>query len=122
MNTTLNTHLNTQLIQTITQPNFDLDPTSPTPTPHDRNDWVGAFNTSILTTLANSTPDCSQELARLAASPEFESLLIAAQHLAKSENLSPEDATERLIMMFRKIDSTWNKIVMNRGLNALIGR
>lgn len=122
MNTTLNTQLHTQLIQTSTQPDYDLNPISPTPIIRDHDDWVGAFNTSILTTLANSTPDCSQELARLAASPEFESLLIAAKHLAKSENLSPEDATERLIMMFRKIDATWNKIVMNRGLNALIGR
>ena len=53
-------------------------------------------------------------------SPEFASLLVAAQHLAAAQSLSPEAATERLISVFRKMDSSWNQLVIERGLKSLI--
>lgn len=81
--------------------------------------WTGAFNTSILTTRAHSTRDCGQDLSALMKTNEFECLLAAAQQLAVKENLSPDEATERLIHVFRQIDQSWNEIVMARGLKSL---
>ena len=83
-------------------------------------EWMSAFNTSLLTTRANHTKDRAMEIAELMQTPEFASILVGAQHLAESQDLSKEEATERLIEVFRKIDSTWKQIVMKRGLQALI--
>lgn len=83
-------------------------------------EWISAFNTSLLTTGSPSNKDRSRELSELMQSPEFASLLFAAQHLAQGEGITKEDATERLIKTFREIDYTWKQIVMARGLKALI--
>ncbi len=82
-------------------------------------EWISAFNTSLLTTRA-SPKDDSSELSTLMQSPEFASLLIGAKHLADTQGLSKEVATERLIEAFRKIDQAWNQIVIKRGLQAII--
>jgi hypothetical protein len=86
------------------------------------NRWISAFNTSLLTTRATAVTDQSQEIGRLMGTPEFASLLVAAQHLAKTQNLSEEESTERLIDLFRAIDHAWSQVVMSRGLNSLIGK
>jgi hypothetical protein len=83
-------------------------------------DWISAFNTSVLTTLSSNAKDRSLVLYKLMQSPEFASLLVGAQHLADAQNLSMEDATDRLIRAFREIDQIWQKIVIERGLKALI--
>lgn len=83
-------------------------------------DWISAFNTSLLTTRAQYTKDRSQELSDLMQTPEFASLIIAAQHLAESQGLSQEVATERLIDTFRRIDYCWKQIVSNRGIQSVI--
>jgi hypothetical protein len=85
-----------------------------------QNDWVSAFNTSLLTTRAHHAKDRSMELSDLMQTPEFASLLIGAQHLATSQGLSKEEATERLIEVFRRIDFAWKQIVIKRGLQAII--
>src|SRR5690606_25407239 len=69
--------------------------------------WVTAFNTSLLTTRAKHIKDRSAELGELMQTPEFQSLLIAAQHLAQTQGYSKEVATERLIDVFRRIDYSW---------------
>lgn len=83
--------------------------------------WVTAFNTSLLTTRANQIKDRSSELGELMQSPEFQSLLVAAQHLAQTQGYTKEVATERLIDVFRRIDFSWKQLVMNRGMKTLIG-
>ena len=83
-------------------------------------EWISAFNTSILTTGSPGAKDRTRELSELMQTPEFASLLFAAQHLAHHEGVSKEDATERLIRTFREIDYIWKQIVMARGLKALI--
>ncbi len=92
-----------------------------TPPKGDQTDpsWISAFNTSLLTTRASLSRDSSQDLSALIKTPEFECLLIAAQHLAAKENLSQEEATERLIDVFRKIDHSWKQIIISRGLKSL---
>jgi hypothetical protein len=84
-------------------------------------DWISAFNTSLLTTLSHrsSTQNCSVDLAKLMQSPEFASLLVAAQHLSDAQNLSMEESTDRLVRVFRDMDAIWNQIVIERGLKAL---
>jgi hypothetical protein len=84
------------------------------------HDWTSAFNTSLLTTRANHAKDRSLELGELMQTPEFASLLVGAQHLAATQGLSKEEATERLIEAFRRIDFAWKQIVIKRGLQALI--
>ena len=83
-------------------------------------DWMSAFNTSLLTTRASFAKDRSQELAKLMQTPEFASLLVAAQHLADNLGLSKEEATERLIETFRNIDFCWKQIISARGLQSVI--
>ncbi len=83
-------------------------------------EWISAFNTSILTTGSPGVKDRTRELSELMQSPEFASLLFAAQHLSHNEGISKEEATERLIKTFREIDYIWKQIVMARGLKALI--
>jgi len=86
----------------------------------DTREWISAFNTSILTTRASEAKDRSSEFSALMQTPEFASLLIAAQHLADTLGLSKEEATERLIETFRKLDTAWTEMVMKRGIQAMI--
>ena len=84
------------------------------------HEWISAFNTSILTTCTPNPRERSRDLNELMQSPELASLLFAAQHLAHHEDVSKEEATERLIKAFREIDTAWKQVVMARGLKALI--
>ena len=87
-------------------------------------DWISAINTSILTTLSPSTPgqskDRTNDLSRVMQSPEFASILVGAKHLAETQGISTEDATDRLIRSFREMDEIWRQIVIERGLKAII--
>jgi hypothetical protein len=87
-------------------------------------DWISAINTSILTTLSPTTAgqskDRTGDLSRLMQSPEFASILVGAKHLAETQGLSPENATDRLIRSFREMDEIWRQIVIERGLKAII--
>jgi hypothetical protein len=90
--------------------------------------WITAFNTSLLTTQAHDLNRESQELkasddlGTLMQSPEFHALIIAAQHLSNNLGYSKEEATERLIDTFRRLDRGWGRVVLNRGLNSLISK
>ena len=83
-------------------------------------DWISAYNTSVLTTRSPGSKDRSLDLSKLMQSPEFASILVAAQHLADAQNLTKEEATDRLIRAFREMDHIWQQIVMERGLKAII--
>ncbi len=83
-------------------------------------EWISAFNTSLLTTRAAQLKDRSQDLTELMQSSEFKCLVIGAKHLAEIEGLSKEQATERMIEVFRRIDFAWKQIVMKRGMQAMI--
>lgn len=84
-------------------------------------EWISAFNTSILTTRTREIKGPSNDLSALMQTPEFASLLIGAQHLAESQGLSKEEATERMIEIFRKVDSAWTQVVIKRGIQAMVG-
>ena len=104
--------------------NFDLQltfqETEKNPKESNTREWISAFNTSLLTTRASQNKNSSQELSDLMQTPEFASLLVAAQHLAQAQSLSKEEATERVIETFRKIDSCWNQIILQRGLQSVV--
>ena len=93
---------------------------SPSAPQETTRDWIGAFNTSLLTTRASNLNEKSADLSELMQSPEFASLLVGARHLADTQGLNREEATERLIETFRKIDAAWKEIVMKRGLQSII--
>jgi hypothetical protein len=100
---------------------MDKDPRSGfRPANEDAREWISAFNTSILTTRANELKERPQELSALMQTPEFTSLIIGAQHLADSLGITKEEATERLIETFRKMDTAWNQLVLKRGIQAMI--
>ena len=86
----------------------------------DTREWISALNTSILTTRTNQVRDRSSELSGLMKSPEFTSLLFAAQYLGDSLGITKEEATERLIETFRKLDSIWSDMVIKRGIQSMI--
>ena len=83
-------------------------------------EWISAFSTSILTTQANGMQTGSLSVQELMQTPEFASIIMGARHLADSLGLSKEESTERLIEMFRKIDSAWTQAVLKRGIKAMI--
>jgi hypothetical protein len=86
----------------------------------DQVDWSKAFNTSILSTVLDAKNQ-DIELEALLSSPEYEAILLAAKSLSISLKISPEAATERLIQTFRNIDSTWEKILLKKGAQTLLG-
>lgn len=53
--------------------------------------------------------------------PEYQAILLAAQSLAATLNISPEAATERLIQTFRSIDSSWKNVLLKKGAQSLLG-
>jgi hypothetical protein len=115
-------HLELQL-QTVDTKSSSPNPSAPsssTSATESSHDWISAFNTSLLTTRANTTKDRSIELNELMQTPEFASLLVGAQHLAASQGLSKEEATERLIEVFRRMDFAWKQIIIKRGLQSII--
>lgn len=93
-------------------------------TKQDSTDWSRAFNTSILSTVLDSNtsstaPDA--EIEAILATPEYAAILVAAQNLATSLQISPEAATERLIKTFRNIDQSWNQLLLKKGAQSLLG-
>ena len=111
-------NLDLQYIQET--PELSQAPDSKKRSNENSREWISAFNTSILTTGSPGVKDRTRELSELMQSPEFASLLFAAQHLSHNEGIPKEEATERLIKTFREIDYIWKQIVMARGLKALI--
>ena len=108
------------------QQNLALQTVSSEPDHNNQNsndhsfEWISAFNTSLLTTRANHLKDRSGDLAELMQTPEFASLIAGAKHLAETQGISKEQATERMIEVFRKIDFAWKQIVMKRGMQSMI--
>jgi hypothetical protein len=86
----------------------------------DQVDWSKAFNTSILSTVLDAKNQ-DLELEALLSSPEYEAILLAAKSLSLTLKISPESATERLIQTFRNIDNCWNKILLKKGAQTLLG-
>ena len=109
-------------LQLQTMNSTPSEPKGPKATDQNLAQWTGAFNTSLLTTRAQHVKDHSPDLAALMKTPEFESILVAAQDLAIKENLTQEEATERLIDVFRKLDYSWKQIIISRGLSSLIDK
>jgi hypothetical protein len=86
----------------------------------DQIDWSKTFNTSILSTVLDAKNQDSK-LENLLSTPEYEAILHAAKLLSTQLNISPESATERLIETFRKIDDCWEKILLKKGAQSLLG-
>jgi len=82
--------------------------------------WSQAFNTSILSTVLDSK-SLDGEIETILATPEYEAILLAAKSLSLKLQLSPEAATERLIQTFRNIDSCWEKVLLKKGAQSLLG-
>ena len=90
------------------------------PTILNQSDWSRAFNTSILSTVIE-TKSQDSEIESLLNTPEYEAILLAAQSLSAKLQISPEAATERLIETFRSIDLCWEKILLKKGAQSLLG-
>ena len=82
--------------------------------------WSRAFNTSILSTSIESK-SLDHDLEALLATPEYAAILLAAQSISEKLQLTPEIATERLIQTFRSIDLCWEKILLKKGAQSLLG-
>lgn len=82
-------------------------------------DWIGAFNTALIASLAN--PDLAvTSVEGLMQTPEFASLLIAARHLAESQGLTAEDACEKLVSCFRNLEQILNRALLKKGIESLL--
>jgi hypothetical protein len=103
--------------------NLELQDLTPQPmsTEHHESseDWMAAFNTSLVSTRSKSTKDKSEELHALMGTPEFACLLIASQELAERLNLTKEEATERMITTFRQVDQAWMQYLIQKGIDKL---
>lgn len=105
-------------LQTQSNPTeYKMFPESDTP---DQVDWSKTFNTSLLSTVLDAKNQ-DVELENLLSSPEYEAILLAAKSLSIRLNINPELATERLIQSFRNIDDCWEKILLKKGAQSLLG-
>jgi len=110
----------TLFVQAASRKEITIDPVISTDSLESAADWSKAFNTSILSTSIDSV-GLEQNLEALLATPEYEAILLAARSLADKLQVSPEVATEQLIQTFRNIDSCWNKILLKKGAQSLLG-
>jgi len=107
----------TERTSTIHSADFKM---MPEPSLADPVDWSKAFNTSILSTVLEVKRQ-SAELESILSTPEYEALLLAAKSLSANLDISPEEATERLIQTFRNIDTCWKNILLKKGAETLLG-
>lgn len=82
--------------------------------------WSSTFSTSIIATRLDSS-NVEATLESLLASPEYGVILSAAQNLSQKLNIGSEEATERLILKFREIDACWEKLLLKKGAQSLLG-
>jgi len=75
------------------------------------------FNTAFVRSRAPAPQrDLAAELAELSKSPAYNAILIAAQQLALSQNISELEAAEQIISAFRKMDDVWGAYLTQEGL------
>ena len=66
------------------------------------------------------TPDFFAELFSLMETPEFKALTAAAQTLSEQESISPQEASERMIRVFRKMDQIWSSYLCQEGRERVL--
>ena len=75
------------------------------------------FNTAFVRSRAPSPQrDLAAEVAELSKSPAYNAILIAAQQLAVTQNISELEAAEQIISAFRKMDDVWGAYLTQEGL------
>jgi hypothetical protein len=75
------------------------------------------FNTAFVRSRAPSPQrDLAAEIAELSKSPAYNAILIAAQQLALTQNISELEAAEQIISAFRKMDDVWGAYLTQEGL------
>lgn len=75
------------------------------------------FNTAFVRSRAPAPQrDLAAELAEIAKAPAYNAILIAAQQLAQTQNISELEAAEQIIATFRKMDDVWGAYLAQEGL------
>jgi hypothetical protein len=75
------------------------------------------FNTAFVRSRAPAPHrDLAAEVAELSKSPAYNAILIAAQQLALTQNISELEAAEQIIAAFRKMDEVWGAYLTQEGL------
>jgi hypothetical protein len=75
------------------------------------------FNTAFVRSRAPAPHrDLAAEVAELSKSPAYNAILIAAQQLALTQNISELEAAEQIISAFRKMDDVWGAYLTQEGL------
>ncbi len=87
---------------------------------HNPQEIERAFNTALVKTRTAPLANAGKEIAALVTTPEFQTLLEAAQTLAEREGISAELACVRLIETFRKLDAAWDRYVFEQGVGVVV--
>ena len=83
-------------------------------------DFAKVFNTAMVKSRVPETPDFFAELFSLMETPEFKALTAAAQTLSEQESISPQEASERMIRVFRKMDQIWSSYLCQEGRERVL--
>ena len=96
---------------------MNLPPTPPLPPLSNDAELTRTFNSAVVATTGQVTS--SPDLSKTFRSTEYRTILEAVRRLARLENISEKDASERLIKVFRQVDTTWKDYVIQEGLTAV---
>lgn len=82
-------------------------------------EWTRVFHTALVSTRSSTLEGFSRELAELSSHPAFHALLRAAETHGIERSLSPRQACEELVRVFRRLDQLWTDYVSQEGLDRI---
>ncbi len=78
------------------------------------------FHSAVVSTRAEASPrDLGGEIARLMATPAFQSILDAIVALAARQGIAPADAAAQLVVTFRQLDRIWEEYLVQEGADRV---
>ncbi|HAR42097.1 MAG TPA: hypothetical protein DCS07_05620 [Bdellovibrionales bacterium] len=83
-------------------------------------DFTKIFNTALVTSRPTEAPDFFAELFTLMESPECKAMIASAQRLSEEEGISAQEASERIIRVFRKMDKIWTSYLTQEGRDRVL--
>ena len=82
-------------------------------------DLTKSFNTAVISSRDQSGRELSSELAELVRSAPFNSILHAVRSFAETAGLTEQEASQKIIETFRKVDAIWGQYLLQEGLDRL---
>lgn len=83
-------------------------------------DLARIFNTAMVSSRNNEAADYFAELFTLVETSAFQSILVAVKDLASREGIPENEASEKIIKTFRKMDQIWKSYMYQEGKQFIL--